>query len=192
MRRNAAFSLIEALVALSVTSLAGAVLLLGVESSLTTTTDAVDRTIADGLAEQTLHEILTKRYSGPGENPLATTLGPTTTESLGGGGAYFDDADDYNGYSARPLKGLYGETLGTGDDAGGSRPANFRLRTELFKNWRLRVDAYYVDPNNHTLRSAAPTYFRAVEVNVEYLQANGGVLPLASRKRIIAYVAPTG
>jgi type II secretory pathway pseudopilin PulG len=67
---QAGFSLVEALVALSITSLAGAVLLLAVESSLGTTTEAVHRTIADGIAQQTLHEILTKRYTEKGESPL--------------------------------------------------------------------------------------------------------------------------
>src|SRR5439155_778646 len=130
----------------------GAVLLLGVHSSLATTTDAVDRTIADGIAQQTLNEILTKRYVGPGDNPLNTALGPTSSEQLGGGTSLFDDADDYAGYAALPLKGPYGELLSTGDDTGNLRPGNFRLRSEFFKNWRLRVDVYYVDPNNHTLR----------------------------------------
>jgi len=41
------FSLIEALIALTITSMAGAVLLLGVQSSLDTTIEAVERTIAD-------------------------------------------------------------------------------------------------------------------------------------------------
>src|SRR5690348_9785981 len=103
------FSLIEALIALSITSLAGAVLLLSVQSSLDTTIDAVDQTIADGIAQQTLDEILTKRYVGPTESATATTLGPSTSELLSGGTAYFDDADDYNGYTAIPIKGWYGE-----------------------------------------------------------------------------------
>ena len=69
-----AFSLIEALIALTITSMAGAVLLLGVQSSLDTTIEAVERTIADGIAQQTIDEIMTKRYTASGGNPLATTL----------------------------------------------------------------------------------------------------------------------
>src|SRR5437868_3197021 len=114
--RLTGFSLIEALIALSITSLAGAVLLLSVQSSLDTTIDAVDQTIADGIAQQTLDEILTKRYEGPSESPTSTTMGPSTSELLSGGTAYFDDADDYNGYTAIPIKGWYGELFGTGDD----------------------------------------------------------------------------
>ncbi len=48
-RRRRGFSLIEALIALSITALAGAVLLLSVESSLQTSTAAVEQTVAEGL-----------------------------------------------------------------------------------------------------------------------------------------------
>jgi prepilin-type N-terminal cleavage/methylation domain-containing protein len=184
------FSLIEALIALSITSLAGAVLLLSVQSSLDTTIDAVDQTIADGLAQQTLDEILTKRYVGPAESPTATTLGPSTSELLSGGTTYFDDADDYNGYTAIPIKGWYGELFGTGDDGGNLRLANFRVRSEFFQNWRVRVSVYYVSPDDHTLQSATPTYFRAIEVNVEQVKPSGNVVPLATRKRVITYISP--
>ena len=76
-RDRFAFSLIEALIALSITSIAGAVLLLSVQSSLDTTIEAVDKTIADGVAQQTIDEILTKRFVGPTENPLTSALGST-------------------------------------------------------------------------------------------------------------------
>ena len=188
--RQPGFSLVEALIALSITSLAGAVLLLSVQSSLDTTIDAVDQTIADGIAQQTLDEILTKRYVGPTESPTATTLGPSTSELLSGGTTYFDDADDYNGYTAIPIKGWYGELFGTGDDSGNLRLASFRVRREFFQNWRVRVNVYYVSPDDHTLQSATPTYFRAIEVTVEQLKSSGAVVPLATRKRVITYIPP--
>jgi len=185
-----AFSLIEALVALTITSMAGAVLLLSVQTALDTTIEAVDKTIADGLAQQAIDEILTKRYVGPGENPLTTTLAPLASELKNVGTSLFDDVDDYNGYVAQPPKGIYGEPLGTGDDSGNLRLNSFRLRNDYFQNWRLRVDVYYVDPNNHLVKSAAPTNFRAVEVNVELLRANGAAFPLANRKRVVVYLPP--
>lgn len=187
---RAGFTLIEALIALSITSLAGAVLLLSVQSSLDTTIEAVDRTIADGLAEQTLDEILTKRYVGPGESPQSATLGPSTNEMLSQGTSQFDDTDDYNGYVAQPIKGLYGEMLGTGDDNGNMRLDNFRVRSDFFQNWRVRVNVNYVDPNDHTLVSAAPTNYRAIDVRVELVRSGGTAVSLASRKRVIAYVPP--
>jgi type II secretory pathway pseudopilin PulG len=184
------FTLIEALIALSITSLAGAVLLLSVQSSLDTTIEAVDRTIADGVAQQTLDEILTKRYVGQGDTPLLATLGPSTSELLGLGTSLFDDTDDFNGYVAQPLKGTYGEVLGTGDDNGNLRLANFRVRSDYFQNWRVRAEVYYVDADDHTVRSAPPTNYRAIEVHVELIRPSGAAVPLATRKRVIAYVPP--
>src|SRR5688572_11889733 len=67
-RPRRAFSLIEALIALSITAMAGAVLLLSVDSSLQSTGDAVERTIADGVAQRLLDEILTRRFVDVDEN----------------------------------------------------------------------------------------------------------------------------
>jgi hypothetical protein len=182
--------LIEALIALSITSFAGAVLLLSVQSSLETTIEAVQRTIADGIAQQTMDEITTKRFVGPAENPLTAVLGPLTNELLNGATSLFDDADDYAGYIAQPLKGLHGEVLGTGDDDGNLRLQNFRVRSDYFQNWRVRVEVYFVDPNDHTLRSASATNFRAVDVFVELVRDGGIAVPLSSRRRIFAYLPP--
>jgi type II secretory pathway pseudopilin PulG len=190
------FSLIEALVALSVTAMAGAVLLLSVESSLNTTTEAVDRTIADGIAQQVIDEILTKRYveageSGDGTGPNVGPIGPSANEQLGLRRKDFDDTDDYAGYVAHPLKGIWGQPLGTGDDEGNQRSAKFRVPDNFFDNWRMRIEVYYVNPNDHTLSSATPTAYRAIEVHIELIGLDGAVTPLAHRKRVIAYVPPT-
>jgi len=187
---HAAFSLIEALIALSITSLAGAVLLLSVQSSLDTTMDAVERTIADGIAQQTLDEILTKRYSGEGDSPLANVLGPLTSELLALGTSLFDDTDDYAGFVMQPLKGTYGELLGTGDDNGNLRLANFRVRSDFFSNWRVRTLIYYVGADDHTVTSATPTNFRAIEIHVERVETDGKVISLATRKRVVTYIPP--
>jgi type II secretory pathway pseudopilin PulG len=188
--RRAGFSLIEALIALSITSMAGAVLLLSVQSSLESTIEAVQRTIADGVAQQTMDEITTKRFVGPSENPLTSVLGPLTSEILNDATALFDDADDYAGYIAQPIKGTFGEVLGTGDDNGNLRLQNFRVRSDYFQNWRVRVEVYFVDPNDHTVRSASPTNFRAVDVHVELMRSNGAAVPLSTRRRVFAYVPP--
>ena len=197
-----AFSLIEALIALSITALAGSVLLLSVDSSLQCTSDAVERTIADGVAQRLLDEICTRRFVDLDENSgssgsgllglswLRDILGATTSESLGNGFELFDDIDDFAGHSAKPLKGTYGEVLGTGDDNGNARLDNFRLRSTFFNDWRQRVDVYYVSATDHTVRSSSVTAYRAIEVFVERVAADGTVFPLAHRKRIVTYVQP--
>src|SRR5687768_13649315 len=134
-RPKAAFSLIEALIALSITALAGSVLLLSVDSSLESTTEAVRQTIAEGVAQQLLDEMLTKHYTDVGFDPLAGILGASAWELLGNGIERFDDVDDFLGYVAQPAEGVFGEALGTGDDNGGLRPPSFRLRGDYFQNW---------------------------------------------------------
>jgi type II secretory pathway pseudopilin PulG len=186
---RAAFSLIEALTSLTIMSFAGAVLLLSVQSSLDTTIKAVDRTIADGIAQQVLHEILTKRYAPANGTPLDPLTG-AASQATGSGTSLFTAVSDYAGYSAQPLKGIYGETLGTGDDSGNLRLQNFRVRSDFFQNWKLRVDEYYVTPTDHTVKSSSATYFRAIEVHVDYIQSSGAALPLASRKRVVTYLPP--
>jgi hypothetical protein len=189
--RRGGFSIVEAIVALSITALAGAVLLLAVESTVQTTTDSVQRTIADGLAQQLLDEALTRCFVLPGGDPLANSLGPNAFELTGSGRERYNDADDYHNFTATPPEAIYGLPIGTGDDIGGLRHASFRLPAGYFDNWRQRVIVYFVDPTDHRLPLASGTsYFRAIEVHIEFQDADGAWRNLATRKRIVAYVPP--
>lgn len=192
-RLRAGFTLVEALVAISIVAIAGSVLLLAVESTLQTTWDAVDRTIADGIAQQVLDEVMTKRYMAEDGGPLdpISTLGANATERAGKGRERYNDSDDYRNFIAMPVQGIWGERLGTGNDEGGLRHPAFRVPESTFSNWRQRVDVYYVDPNNHSIRLTNSTsYYRAVEVTIEQVGDDGSVRPLAKRKRVYAYLPP--
>ena len=189
--RRRGFSIVEAIVALSITALAGAVLLLAVESTVQSTTDSVQRTIADGMAQQLLDEALVKHYVAPGSDPLSNNLGPSSTEQAGTGRERYNDSDDYHQFVALPAEGLYGEVLGTGNDLGGLRHANFRVPNGYFQNWRERVEVYFVDPSDHRVRlNGSTSYYRAIEVFIDIQDTDGTFRNLASRKRIIAYVQP--
>jgi hypothetical protein len=191
-RARRGFSLVEALVALTITTLAGSVLLLAIESCLTSTSDAVDRMIADGLATQLLDEISVRRFMSSGDTPLSIS-GPNATESAGKGRERFNDMDDYKNFTAKPVQGIWGERLGTGNDNGDSRNPNFCIPASQFANWRQKVDIYFVSPTNHSQRlTSGSSYFRAVEVTIEYVKPNGGVIPLAKRRRVYAYLPPPG
>lgn len=187
-RRTAGITLIETLLATTMAALASAALLVAVESTLSTATDSTDRTIADGLAQQLLDEILQKRYIEPGGSATSTSLGIDGAESTR---ASYDDCDDYHGYWTAPIQGLYGEALGTGDDAGGLRLESFRLPTTYFTRWRQKVSVYYVDPTTLQKLSSGTSYYRCIEVTVEQQDRSGEYLPLATKKRVIAYVPPT-
>jgi hypothetical protein len=189
--RRGGFSIVEAIVALSITALAGSVLLLAVESTVQSTTDSVQRTIADGLAQQLLDEALTKCFVLPGADPLASNIGPSALELAGTGRERYDDSDDYHQFVTGPAEGIYGEQMGTGDDAGGLRHAAFRVPGSYFQHWRQRVEVHFVDPTDHRLKlSGSTSYFRAIEVHIEIQDGDDTWRNLATRKRIVAYVPP--
>jgi type II secretory pathway pseudopilin PulG len=190
-RRPRGFSIVEAMVALSITAMAGAVLLLAVESTVQTTTDSVERTIADGLAQQLLDEALTRRFVAAGGDPLSAAFGPSALEQAGTGRERYDDSDDYHGISAIPAKDEFGKAIGTGNDKGGLRHASFQVPSGFPQNWRQRVNVYFVNATDHRQKLTSGTsYYRAIEVFIDVRDGDGTYRTLASRKRVIAYVPP--
>jgi hypothetical protein len=178
-------------VAISIMGLASSVLLLAAESSLQTSTDAVDQTIAAGMAQQLLDEILGKLFVVPGGSPTDASFGPNSYEQSGSGRERYNDTDDYHNFSARPAKGIWGETLGTGNDTGGTRHANFRVPTGFFADWRQRVSVYFVNASSpHQRLTSGTSNFRCIEVTIERVNKNGSVQLLATRKRVIGWVPP--
>ena len=188
-RSSFGFSLIEALVALSITAMAGSVLLLAVEGVLTTTNDAVDQTVAQGIAAQVIDEVLGSRYCAA-TNPYETTLGPTSTERRGVKRDRYNDTDDYNGYQATPPRNLWGVELGQGDNLGGNRPEALRNSLTQFQYWTQKIEVYYVSAADPTVRLSdnQPSDYRAVEVTIERAEPNGSVRPLAKVRRVFCYV----
>jgi type II secretory pathway pseudopilin PulG len=180
-------TLIETLLAVTIAAMASAALLLAVQSALTTATDATDRTIAEGLAQQLLDEILQKRYVEPGQAGNTTALGPNSGET---GRSTFDDTDDYHAYSASPLQACDGQTLGTSDGAGVARPESFRLPASYFGRWRQSVKVCYLDPATLQPLASGTSYVRAIEVTIEERDADDAYIPLSTKRRVIAYVPP--
>jgi len=186
---NRGVTLIEALIAVTVAAMASAAMLLAMESVLSTATDSADRTIADGLAQQLLNEILQKRYVEPGTSADSTSLGPDASETLPGRSG-FDDTDDYHNFSASPLQGVHGESLGTGNDSGSLRLESFRLPAGYFNRWRHQVSVYYVDPATLQPLASGTSFYRCIQVTVEQKDSSGVFIPLSTKRRVIAYVPP--
>jgi prepilin-type N-terminal cleavage/methylation domain-containing protein len=198
LRTRAGFTLIEALVSISIMALAGSVLLLAAQTSLDATDDAAKQAIAQGICEQALDEIMSKRYMESGlaydQNSLSADSGETLRQN-------WDDTDDFNGYSVQPIQDAYGQTLGNGDDAGGQRHANFRVVNGFFAKWRLRADVYYVSSSDLSVRLDNPAVaaggtltttsgYRCAEVTVEYQDTDGTYRTLAKGRRANAYIPP--
>lgn len=193
--RHKGFSLAEALIAMSIVAMSGSVLLLLAQTVLDAGTGAVDRQVAEGIADQVIEEILTKRYMAPGDNPLNATLAPGSGDLAGPGRSQFNDIDDYNGFTAKPLPGIYGESLGIGNDAGANRAPLFALPSSYFENWRLSVTISYVSPTDNSVvlsntSSSTRSYYRQINVQIDYVDSSGTALPLANRKRVVTYVPP--
>jgi len=191
-RSRRAFTLVEAVVSLGITACAGSALLLGISNSLKSTNDMLDQTMALGMAQQLMDEISGKRYCGKlsGEGPYQVTLGPAASEVVGSQRWRFDDIDDYNGYSARPPKDIYGINLGTDNGVGGTRNPSFYATAGYYDRWQQYIEVYYVNATNLSQRLSAgqTSDFRAVEVTIYYDDPTLGARKVASLRRVIAYV----
>lgn len=183
--RRCGFSLVEVLFALTILALAGSVMLLTVESTIAGSSDSIDRALAEGMAKLLLDEVMTQRYVEAGASPLQVGLGPGGDEP---NRSQYDDSDDYHGYVATPPKDRFGQTLGWGDSSGNLRIASLRANNNLYANWRQRVEVYYVSAADHSQRltGSSTSNFRAIEVHIEAVAADGAVTNLATQRRVYA------
>ncbi len=186
--RRVAFTLIEVMVALAVFSITAAAITLSITASLSTSQDARDRLIAEGLACQLLDEILSCRYSENNAVPYDIYLRPGTTETATGNRSLFDDIDDFNGWAEEPPKDPWGIPLGQEDGSGGYRPVE--ARTASLARFRREVTIAYVAPPNYSipLPFGQVTDFRLVEVRVYRRNPNGGLVLLSRLSQVVAHI----
>ena len=190
------FTLIEAMAAILIMAMAGSVLLLGAQTSLDVSDEAAKQAFAQGICEQVLDEIMSKRYMAAGEAYDQNTLTKAPSETAR---QMYEDTDDFNGYTKQPVCGTYEEVLGIGDDSGGARHPNFQIDSTYFRNWRLRIDIYYVSSSDLSTRLDSPPVpaggtlttrsgYRCAEVLVEYQGSDGSYITLATGRRVYAYI----
>jgi len=190
--RPRGFTLVEALVAITITALAGGTLLLGITASVGTSDDAERRTIAHGLAEQALDEVLGARYMELGCSPYDTYLQPGGSEKATGTRELYDDIDDYNGWTSSPPVDRWGVELGTDDGQGGQRQENFRAPAGAMDRWKREIAVYYVDESDlvNPLSNGQTSDWRAVEARVYHDDPQAGLREMARVRRIVSYVEP--
>src|SRR5574340_36006 len=104
MKRPGGFTLVEALTSIALAAMAGSVLLLGANTSVQTTNDALQQTIAYGMAQQLIDEVVGCRYMDLGGSPYDLTPKPSAPEAVAGNRQLFDDIGDFNGYRCQPPK----------------------------------------------------------------------------------------
>lgn len=188
--RRCAFSLVEVLVSLTIIGLAGAALLLATESTTQTGNDALAATIARGIAEQILDDVLGQRYMAAGESPTALPFGPEAGEvSTPVKTILFDDADDFHRLDQSPPLDPWGIALGQGNGTGGLRPEDFRLSAAYLANWRVTVAIHYVSESDPAvdLTGTATSGLRSATVTVSRT-VNGVTDTLAQMRRVFSHV----
>ncbi len=185
-----AFTLVEALMAMSITVVAGGAILFGMASTVDITDDSLQRTIARGIAEQLMEEMAGCFYYEPGGSPTQYPLGPAGSEVSGASRQLFDDIGDFHALTQQPPRDSYGMMLGQENGTGGLRQEAFRVRDGYFDNWRTTVNVYYVSSSTPgtPLAAGQTSNYRLVQVHVYVDQPEGATRELALLSRVFAYV----
>ena len=189
-RRRSGFSLVEALVSLTITAIAGAAILFSLNSNLQLTEHTERRVIAQGMARQLMDEVLGTRYMALGATPYQTVFSPSSWEQETGTRERFDDVDDYDDWITRPPVDEYNVPLGTEDGEGGQRPVSLRIPANYFDRWEQKILVKYANKDDFTqsLSGTQTSDFRAVEVRILYKDPDRGPILLAKIRRIVSYV----
>jgi prepilin-type N-terminal cleavage/methylation domain-containing protein len=187
--RRHGFTLIEAMLSITIAAIAGTALLQGVYGSLETTQAAQEQTIAAGLAQQMMDEIAGKMYCAVRNQPYETTLGPSATEQAGVGRSLYNDIDDFNGVRNSPPLDAWNIPVGNDDGQGGTRYSSL-CDASFLASWQRQVDVYYVSAADlqTPLSSGQTSDFRMVEVRVYKTDPNGASRNLVTLKRVFSYV----
>lgn len=186
------FSLMEAVVAMSIVAFASSVLLLGVEATMESVEEQEEITIADGMARQMLDEIQGQSWVDPAlrSHPYQTSLSASPDELVGPGRSRFDDTDDYNNYISTPPVNIEGKALAATDSTGDTLPEAFRPRSNFLSNWRLTVEVAYLNENDHSVQMAdyQPTNYRVLVCRVYRRNRDNTWREIVSRERVISYI----
>ena len=189
--RRGGFTLVEAMVAITLIGLAGSALLLATQASMDASDFAFEQNLARGVASQVIDEVLGRRYGAAGASPYQYPMQADGDEiSTPQRRILFDDTDDFNNYGSRPLRDPWAIELGQGDGAGGLRHENFRLRDDYFDQWAIAIHVYYADATDlsKNLTGSNTSDYRSVEVTVAKYDEDGSVRTLATTRRVYAYV----
>lgn len=184
------FTLVEALVSISIAVLASSALMLSLASSLQTTQTSLEQIIGQGIAKQLIDEVLGKRYAAPGAGPYQTVLNASSYEMNGQARERYNDTDDYHGIVAQPPEDRWGIALGHDDGQGDVRHPNFVAPANYFDRWRQEIEVYYVSNSDPSIRlsQGQTSDHRAVEVHTYIDEGNGRQREIANLRRVYSYI----
>lgn len=182
--------MVESLLAISITTIAGAALLTSIGAAVHASSNATDQMVARGLAAQLMDEIAAARF------PAMTTtqtvgsvlpIGQTTRDQ-------FTDIDDYDGWSASPPVDRSGRPLGYEataiDGTQISRPAAMRPDERFLKQFtrEVVVERVMADSVSGWQVTTTETGYRRVTVRVVFSNGSASPAVLSKMIRIFSYV----
>ncbi len=185
---NGGFTLAEALVAISVATIAGTALLTALANSVQSSSILLRRTIGLGLAQQMLDEIAATAFPvypdgyTPGQHESATNRLP------------FDDIDDYHGWSSRPPVDRDGRPLGSGGTIRNGtylpRPTSMQVNPLLMERFSRSVTVEFVEPaaDGKWLVRSKPTDWRRVTVTIRHTDLAGRTQTVATLTEVFARI----
>jgi len=185
--------MVESLLAISITTIAGAALMTSIGSAVQAASRATDQAVARGLAAQMMDEIAAARVPAPtGTQATGSTmpLGQTTRDQ-------FVSIDDYDGWSASPPVDRHGQPLGYEATAvGGSpvpRPASLRPDDRFLKQFtrEVVVEGVVPGPSSGWQATTSETGYRRVTVRVLFSNGSAPLAVLFENTRIFSYVPAT-
>ncbi|MEK6260077.1 MAG: hypothetical protein AABP62_15760 [Planctomycetota bacterium] len=182
--RRRGITLVESLIAVSLTTLAGGALLTTIGSTVQISTDSTYTVIAQGMADQLMDEVASVKFP--------RTTGATT---MGIGRTAFDDLDDYNGWNASPPQARDGMALGTERMTVGStsvqRPTNFQADPRFVSRFRQQVSVEKIAEvsGGAWVVVTSATSLRRVTVTISYTDARNQTKVLAIQTRVFSDVA---
>lgn len=186
---RSAFTLVEALLGVTVTSVAGTAVLLGLSSSLNSADSSLEQLTATGLAQLYLDELSGQMYAESGNGPQGG-LGPGAPETSAQGRTQYDDMDDYHGLTNQPPRDAWDVVYGDDNGAGGQRHPNFRLPSGVLANFRVACEVYYVSATDMStkLTGSLRSNYRAIHVRVYETETGRGERQLVDFRRVVGYV----
>jgi type II secretory pathway pseudopilin PulG len=184
--RRTGITLIESLVAVTITAIAGTALFSAIGASLGSSYSTLNKTIGTGLADQMLDELTSVRF-------------PTTSDTRSAYTStryYFDDLDDYHKWSSSPPVHKNGFKLGQSpmtvlEYYPVSRPYYLQPETDFLNRLtrEVSVERIRLDASNNWIVTSDNTDYRRVTVKIK-LKASAD-LPnheIAEATRIFSYI----
>lgn len=180
------FSMIEALLSVTIATIAGAAMLTSVGAAVGAADQLKNANIARGLAEQLLDEIAGVRFPAASSPALFGAIDRLS----------FDDIDDYSGLNDTPPSTRDNQPIGSEvspSDGSVSRPTQTSVDADYMRRFARVVSVERVEPNVSGSWNVVSTHtdYRRVRVDVQYTDFSNTAVSLVSVTRIFSNVAFT-